>query len=120
MNIMWDPFLIDSAKMCLIIYFQVKDEIENLLDDDDDMAELFLTDKLAQHHYPNSSVSSINNADDVENLQVPQPNINDRYIQRYKLEYVVPILVEPDFVTSYIIKAKFHAVHGSYHNTCVL
>ncbi|XP_057424754.1 magnesium transporter MRS2-3-like isoform X2 [Lotus japonicus] len=65
---------------------RVKDEIENLLDDDDDMAELFLTDKLAQHHYPNSSVSSINNADDVENLQVPQPDINDRTPPEISLE----------------------------------
>ncbi|MED6119147.1 Magnesium transporter MRS2-3 [Stylosanthes scabra] len=41
---------------------KVRDELEHLLDDDDDMAEMYLTDKLQQVH--SSSASSINDDDD--------------------------------------------------------
>ncbi|MED6217745.1 Magnesium transporter MRS2-3 [Stylosanthes scabra] len=41
---------------------KVRDELEHLLDDDDDMAEMYLTDKLQQLH--SSSASSINDDDD--------------------------------------------------------
>jgi len=61
--------------------FQVRDELENLLDDDGDMAELYLTDKLAQKKFENSSTSSSmnNNGDDMMMNRVLQPNIIDRY-----------------------------------------
>lgn len=49
--------------------YQVRDELEHLLDDDDDMAEMYLTDKL-QEQLSNYSVSSIDVQDgpDEENL----------------------------------------------------
>lgn len=41
------------------IDWQVRDEIEHLLDDDDDMAEMYLTDKLSvESDLENSSASS--------------------------------------------------------------
>lgn len=43
----------------------MRDELEHLLDDDEDMAEMYLTDKLAQK-LENSSSSSINERDDVD------------------------------------------------------
>ncbi|XP_073222996.1 magnesium transporter MRS2-3-like isoform X2 [Cicer arietinum] len=42
---------------------EVRDELEHLLDDDGDMAELYLTDKLVQQKFENSSTaSSMNNS----------------------------------------------------------
>lgn len=46
------------------IIFQVRDELEQLLDDDGDMAEMYLTDKLEQQQFQNSPASSINEEDD--------------------------------------------------------
>ncbi|GAV81149.1 hypothetical protein CFOL_v3_24608 [Cephalotus follicularis] len=43
---------------------KVRDELEHLLDDDEDMAEMYLTDKLVQQ-LDNSSTSSINDRDDM-------------------------------------------------------
>ncbi|XP_010691547.2 magnesium transporter MRS2-3 [Beta vulgaris subsp. vulgaris] len=39
---------------------KVRDELEHLLDDDEDMAEMYLTEKLAEQNSDNSSVSSVN------------------------------------------------------------
>ncbi|CAH9116613.1 unnamed protein product [Cuscuta epithymum] len=49
---------------------KVRDELEHLLDDDEDMAEMYLTEKLLQQH-DGSSVSSINeqDMDDVVNKE---------------------------------------------------
>ncbi|KFK39290.1 hypothetical protein AALP_AA3G225600 [Arabis alpina] len=44
---------------------KVRDELEHLLDDDEDMAEMYLTEKLAQK-LENSSNSSMNESDTVE------------------------------------------------------
>ncbi|KZV15142.1 hypothetical protein F511_34647 [Dorcoceras hygrometricum] len=44
---------------------KVRDELEHLLDDDDDMAEMYLTEKL-QQQFENASVSSINEQDNVD------------------------------------------------------
>lgn len=46
-----------------MVILQVRDELEHLLDDDGDMAELYLTDKLVQQKFENSSTaSSMNNS----------------------------------------------------------
>lgn len=45
---------------------KVRDELEHLLDDDDDMAEMYLTEKLAQQS-ENSSSSSFNEDEDANN-----------------------------------------------------
>ncbi|KAH9695110.1 Magnesium transporter MRS2-3 [Citrus sinensis] len=44
---------------------KVRDELEHLLDDDEDMAEMYLTEKLMQQ-LENSSTSSINERDDMD------------------------------------------------------
>ncbi|XP_044509218.1 magnesium transporter MRS2-3-like [Mangifera indica] len=44
---------------------KVRDELEHLLDDDEDMAEMYLTEKLVQQ-LENSSTSSINERDDMD------------------------------------------------------
>lgn len=56
---------------------KVRDELENLLDDDEDMAEMYLTDKMAQHHLENSSLSSISERDGMDD-GVLQSDMDDR------------------------------------------
>ncbi|PKI71391.1 hypothetical protein CRG98_008250 [Punica granatum] len=50
---------------------KVRDELEHLLDDDEDMAEMYLTDKLVQEHLEGSSTSSMNEGEGVEDEVVP-------------------------------------------------
>lgn len=63
--------VLSSAPIAIIyrwvfIFCQVRDELENLLDDDEDMAEMYLTDKLMQQHLDGSSVSSLNDRDGID------------------------------------------------------
>ncbi|XWS39851.1 hypothetical protein CRYUN_Cryun18bG0090200 [Craigia yunnanensis] len=53
---------------------KVRDELEHLLDDDEDMAEMYLTEKQLLE---NSSTSSMNERDDMDD-EVLRPDINDR------------------------------------------
>ncbi|KAL1802032.1 hypothetical protein DCAR_0933543 [Daucus carota subsp. sativus] len=55
---------------------KVRDELEQLLDDDEDMAEMYLTDKLLQH-LENSTVSSINEEEGIED-EVLQSEVGDK------------------------------------------
>lgn len=55
---------------------KVRDELEHLLDDDEDMAEMYLTDKLMEQ-LENSSVSSISGQDGIDE-EVIQLNMDDR------------------------------------------
>lgn len=55
---------------------KVRDELEHLLDDDEDMAEMYLTDKLMEQ-LENSSVSSISGQDGIDE-EVIQSNMDDR------------------------------------------
>ncbi|XP_011077822.1 magnesium transporter MRS2-3 [Sesamum indicum] len=57
---------------------KVRDELEHLLDDDDDMAEMYLTDKL-QAQLENSSLSSMN--EDVLDQDDVQANTDDRHVK---------------------------------------
>lgn len=50
----------------VLIFCQVRDELEHLLDDDEDMAEMYLTDKLMQQHLDGSSVSSLNDTEGID------------------------------------------------------
>ncbi|XP_022777362.1 magnesium transporter MRS2-3-like [Durio zibethinus] len=52
---------------------KVRDELEHLLDDGEDMSEMYLTEKLLE----NSSTSSMNEADDMDE-EVLQPDIDKR------------------------------------------
>ncbi|KAL8223853.1 hypothetical protein R6Q57_019328 [Mikania cordata] len=56
---------------------KVRDELEQLLDDDGDMAEMYLTDKLEQQLDNSSSSSFVNEEDDL-NEEIPQTEIDDR------------------------------------------
>ncbi|KAG5398240.1 hypothetical protein IGI04_020054 [Brassica rapa subsp. trilocularis] len=56
---------------------KVRDELEHLLDDDEDMAEMYLTEKLAQK-LENSSASSMNESDTVE-VDLPEGDEDDRH-----------------------------------------
>ncbi|KAG4212820.1 hypothetical protein ERO13_A01G009380v2 [Gossypium hirsutum] len=53
---------------------KVRDELEHLLDDDEDMAEMYLTEKQLLE---NSSTSSMNERDDMDD-HVLRPDINER------------------------------------------
>lgn len=44
----------------------MRDELEHLLDDDEDMAEMYLTDKLIEQQLDNSSMSSIKDRDEMD------------------------------------------------------
>ncbi|XP_011030312.1 PREDICTED: magnesium transporter MRS2-3-like isoform X1 [Populus euphratica] len=46
---------------------KVRDELEHLLDDDEDMAEMYLTAKLVQQQLEDSSTSSLNEGDGMDN-----------------------------------------------------
>ncbi|KAL6012948.1 Magnesium transporter MRS2-3 [Asimina triloba] len=51
---------------------KVRDELEHLLDDDEDMAEMYLTDKLLQQRLDgSSSVSSLNDRDGMDDNRIP-------------------------------------------------
>lgn len=55
---------------------KVRDELEHLLDDDEDMAEMYLTEKLAEQSLEDSSVSSMNEHEDVDDGV--QPEMDER------------------------------------------
>ncbi|KAI7726126.1 hypothetical protein M8C21_011156 [Ambrosia artemisiifolia] len=59
---------------------KVRDELEQLLDDDGDMAEMYLTDKLEQQLDNSSSSSSFVNEKDALNEEVLQTEIADRVL----------------------------------------
>ncbi|XP_027160743.1 magnesium transporter MRS2-3-like [Coffea eugenioides] len=56
---------------------KVRDELEHLLDDDEDMAEMYLTEKLEQQQLDDSSVSSINEQDELDD-EANQQDIDER------------------------------------------
>ncbi|KAJ0801135.1 putative magnesium transporter MRS2 [Helianthus annuus] len=62
---------------------KVRDELEHLLDDDQDMAEMYLTDKL-ERQLENASVSSVNEQDHVDE-QVLQSDLDNENPVRYYL-----------------------------------
>ncbi|KAF2294365.1 hypothetical protein GH714_009716 [Hevea brasiliensis] len=55
---------------------KVRDELEHLLDDDEDMAEMYLTEKLVQH-LENSSSTSLNERDYMDDEYLPA-DLDDR------------------------------------------
>jgi hypothetical protein len=59
----------------------VRDELEHLLDDDEDMAEMYLTEKLAQK-LEDSSNSSMNESDTFE-VDLPQGDEDDRHVSTF-------------------------------------
>lgn len=56
---------------------KVRDELEHLLDDDEDMAEMYLTEKLVQQQLESSSASSINEKEGIDD-EVLQSEMEDR------------------------------------------
>jgi len=56
---------------------KVRDELEHLLDDDEDMAEMYLTEKLVQQQLENSSGSSLSENDEMDD-EALQSDKDDR------------------------------------------
>ncbi|XP_041017281.1 magnesium transporter MRS2-3-like isoform X1 [Juglans microcarpa x Juglans regia] len=56
---------------------QVRDELENLLDDEEDMAEMYLTEKLVHQNLEDSSDSSMNEIDEMVD-EASQSDMHDR------------------------------------------
>nr|VDC77086.1 unnamed protein product [Brassica rapa] len=59
---------------------KVRDELEKLLNDDEDMAEMYLTDKLAQKQLENSMASSTS---DTVVVDLPEGDEDDRHVADY-------------------------------------
>ncbi|KAK2458466.1 magnesium transporter MRS2-1 [Trifolium repens] len=78
---------------------KVRDELENLLDDDGDMAELYLTDKLAKQKFEIFSAASSmnNNGDDMMTNRVLPQDIVDRTHPEISLEQGEDILDHEDY-----------------------
>ncbi|GMN37922.1 hypothetical protein TIFTF001_007207 [Ficus carica] len=64
---------------------KVRDELEHLLDDDEDMAEMYLTDKLVLQQLENSSTSSMNERGDMDD-EVLRSDMDDRIPAEISLE----------------------------------
>ncbi|KAI3846456.1 hypothetical protein MKX03_002817 [Papaver bracteatum] len=65
---------------------KVRDELEHLLDDDGDMAEMYLTEKTVQQRMDeDSSLSSVNEGDDIYE-RGRQPDVGDRFPAEISLE----------------------------------
>lgn len=62
-----------------LFHFQVRDELEHLLDDDEDMAEMYLTDKMVQLHLENSSQPSMDEHDGMAD-DVARSDMDDRHL----------------------------------------
>lgn len=58
----------------------MRDELEHLLDDDEDMAEMYLTEKFDQQQDENSSAFSVNELDGADEEVVP-PDVDDRQVK---------------------------------------
>ncbi|EPS69517.1 hypothetical protein M569_05248, partial [Genlisea aurea] len=59
---------------------KVRDELEHLLDDDQDMADMYLTDKLHEQHENSSITSSMNGEDDD---MEDDAETDDRHVKKY-------------------------------------
>ncbi|CAB4321039.1 unnamed protein product [Prunus armeniaca] len=64
---------------------KVRDELEHLLDDDEDMAEMYLTEKLVQQHFENSTTSSLSESEDMDH-EAPRRDMDDRIPTEISLE----------------------------------
>ncbi|KAI3707959.1 hypothetical protein L2E82_36921 [Cichorium intybus] len=74
---------------------KVSDELEHLLDDDGDMAEMYLTDKLLEQQLDNASVTSVNEQD-LADEQVLDPEAGDR-VPEGTMEGDIENIPEGDF-----------------------
>lgn len=74
----------------------MRDELEHLLDDDEDMAEMYLTEKMIQQNLENSTISSINEGDDVDD-GVLQSEMDDRQFNSYLSDNSHFFLHHPSF-----------------------
>lgn len=64
------------------LIYQVRDELEHLLDDDDDMAEMYLTDKL-EEQLEASSVSSVDEQDGEDEAHMDDRHMTPISFYRY-------------------------------------
>ncbi|XP_047147827.1 magnesium transporter MRS2-3 [Vigna umbellata] len=89
---------------------KVRDELEHLLDDDDDMAEMYLTDKLAEQQMEeSSSASSINDHD--------EQDIDDRTTTEISFEAGEPPVGFEDQHNAYnVLGRDSHGTRGSTYS----
>ncbi|KOM26622.1 hypothetical protein LR48_Vigan303s004400 [Vigna angularis] len=89
---------------------KVRDELEHLLDDDDDMAEMYLTDKLAEQQMEeSSSASSINDHD--------EQDIDDRTATEISFEAGEPPVGFEDQHNAYnVLGRDSHGTRGSTYS----
>lgn len=64
----------------------MRDELEHLLDDDDDMAEMYLTDKL-DGQLASSSVSTVEEQDDLDEADMDDRHVTRVFLQLLQLQY---------------------------------
>ncbi|EYU38670.1 hypothetical protein MIMGU_mgv1a021974mg, partial [Erythranthe guttata] len=81
---------------------KVRDELEHLLDDDDDMAEMYLTEKL-QEQLSNSSITSMDEQDGSNDA-----NIDDRHPIENRQEQL--------FGGPHLLSRGSHGTHTSIHS----
>ncbi|KAH7546410.1 hypothetical protein FEM48_Zijuj01G0198000 [Ziziphus jujuba var. spinosa] len=70
---------------------KVRDELEHLLDDDEDMAEMHLTEKLVQQQLDNFSTSSMNERDDMDD-EVPRSDMDGRHVIYLIVIFIIGML----------------------------
>ncbi|GFP82700.1 magnesium transporter mrs2-3 [Phtheirospermum japonicum] len=100
---------------------KVRDELEHLLDDDDDMAEMYLTEKL-QEQLESSSVTSMDEQDELD-----EANMDDRhYAFGHNFRNVAEILMDGNeridsgreqlFGGPNVLSRGSHGTHTSVHS----
>ncbi|XP_058217077.1 magnesium transporter MRS2-3 [Rhododendron vialii] len=104
---------------------KVRDELEQLLDDDEDMAEMYLTDKMVQQHLENSSQPSMDEHDGIDD-DVARSNMDDSSIPAAILSDVngastsfegnvhnIDNTQEQLYAASHVLRRDSHGTHTS-------
>ncbi|OVA10689.1 Mg2+ transporter protein [Macleaya cordata] len=99
---------------------KVRDELENLLDDDEDMAEMYLTHKAMQHHLDGSSASSQSENNEMDD-EFSQPDIDDMTFEISSDENEIPTYYEGDLqnidTQDYHLLGIQNSISGESHGT---
>ncbi|KAG5548260.1 hypothetical protein RHGRI_013833 [Rhododendron griersonianum] len=88
---------------------KVRDELEQLLDDDEDMAEMYLTDKMVQQHLENSSQPSMDEHDGIDD-DVARSNMDDRHVISLHIASSIPAEILSD------VNGGSTSFEGNVHN----
>ncbi|KAI8554622.1 hypothetical protein RHMOL_Rhmol05G0112200 [Rhododendron molle] len=88
---------------------KVRDELEQLLDDDEDMAEMYLTDKMVEQHLENSSQPSMDEHDGIDD-DVARSNMDDRHVISLHIASSIPAEISSD------VNGGSISFEGNVHN----